>query len=189
MKVFVVDDEALSIARMQQLLKAFPEIEVIGCSRTAKDAVSGISQLHPDVVFLDVEVGDSTGFEIIDQVSSFGFRPKYIVVSGYSQYAIEALRSRVDDYLLKPVDITELKASLQRVTGRSSLRFMSMDLVVSANLTKRERDVLNLLLMGKSSKIIAGELFLSSHTIDTYRRKILRKFSAKSTAELIGRLK
>jgi len=189
MKVFVVDDEPLAIARMQQMLKSFPEVDLVGSSRTAAEAVSKINRSRPDVVFLDVEVGAVTGFEIMDLVSSVGFRPKYIIVSGYSQYAIEAIRSRVDDYLLKPVDLVELKASLQRVTGQLSLKYYTPDQNLSVDLTKREKDVLSFLLMGKSSKEIAGELYLSSHTVDTYRRRILKKFGVRNTMELIGRLR
>ena len=156
MRVLIVDDESLAISRMRQLLNAFPEIDVVGDARTAEDAKNKIIKLKPDVVFLDVEIGSNSGFEVIESVAVAGIRPKYIVISGYSQYAIAAIRSKVDDYLLKPVDLTELKASLDLVTGSKSMQYLSIDLMASMNFTSPEKTVLAGMLAGKSSKLMAS---------------------------------
>lgn len=188
MKVLIVDDESLAILRMKLLLKVFPNVEIVGEAMTGEEAKNKILKLRPDVVFLDVEIGQVTGFDVIDQVAGNGFRPKYIIVSGYSQYAIAAIRSKVDDYLLKPVDLNDLKTALIRVMGSNTLNYASID-ASSLKLTAREQTVLSGMLAGKSSKTIASELFLSSHTIDTFRRKILKKLGARNTLELMGRIK
>ena len=188
MKVLLVDDEHLAVTRMRHLLQSFPDIEIVGTAYEAEEAFSKILKLKPDVVFIDVEIGNSTGYEVIDQVNKSGFRPKYIVVTAFSQYAITGIRSRVDDYLLKPVDLTDLKAALERVTGKKLIRYHAMETSIESRLTNRERVVLTGMIEGKTSKEIAAELFLSHHTIDTFRRKILKKTGARDTTELIVRL-
>ena len=189
MKVFIVDDESHAILRMKHLAGSFPELEVVGEARTAEDAIYKILKLKPDVVFLDVEIGNTTGFDVIARVAVSGYRPKYIIVSGYSQYAIAAIRSKVDDYLLKPVDLEEFKASLERVNGSIKLKALPIDLAYSINLTKREKMVLAGMLAGKASKEMAGEMFISPHTVDTFRRKVLKKLGVRNTVELLGKIR
>ena len=186
MRVFIVDDESIAISRMQHLLKAFPDVELIGSARKVEEAKCKILNLKPDVVLLDVEVGNKTGFEIIEEVELAGFRPKYIVISAYSQYAITAIRSKVDDYVLKPVDLTALKMALERVSGSKPIKLLSVDMMNSIHLSPREKTVLSGMLSGKTSRQIAAELFLSPHTVDTFRRRILKKMGVKNTVELLA---
>ena len=185
MRVLIVDDESLAVTRMKMLLQAFSEVELVGIARTADEAKSKIIKTRPDVVFLDVEIGKETGFEIIDQVASNGFRPKYIVVSAFSHYAIKAIQSKVDDYLLKPVDLASLKVALERVSGNQAILKEANNYASGTHLTNLEQTVLKGMLAGQTSKAMAAELNLSSHTIDTYRRKVLKKLGVKNTVELI----
>lgn len=162
MRVLIVDDESLAVSRMKLLLQAFPEVELIGVATSAGEAKNKIIKMKPDVVFLDVEIGNETGFEVMDQVAVVGFHPKYIVVSAFSHYAIAAIRSKVDDYLLKPVDLSNLKVALERVSGNRTLIEETKNFAEGTHLTNLEHTVLNGMLAGKTSKEMATELNLSS---------------------------
>jgi DNA-binding NarL/FixJ family response regulator len=187
--LFVVDDESLAISRLRQLLKSFSDIQVVGDARTVEDAVSQIRKLKPDLVFLDVELGDSTGFEVIEQVRASGADSRFIILSAYSHYAITAIRYKVDDYLLKPVDLNELRGALERNFHQSKHSSDRIAFATSIPLTPREKSVLSGMLDGKTSQQIADELFLSKHTVDTFRRRILSKSGAKNTMELISKIR
>jgi DNA-binding NarL/FixJ family response regulator len=118
-----------------------------------------------------------------------GLRPKYIVVSAFSHYAITAIRSKVGDYLLKPVDLASLKIAIKRVSGNQAILNETNNYVAGTHLTKLEHTVLKGMLTGSTSKQMAAELNLSSHTVDTYRRKVLKKLGVKNKVELISRNK
>lgn len=185
MRILIIDDEDLAIRRLQNLLKNRKDIEIVGTAGTAESGKTKIISLKPDIVLIDVEIGNSTGYEVIREVDKTGFRPKYIVVTAFSQYAINGIRTRVDDYLLKPIDLADLKAALERVIHDPLDAGKVDNLANKYGLTERECQVLSGILAGKISRQIAEELNLSKHTIDTFRRKILKKTGTHSTLELI----
>lgn len=184
MRIFIVDDEAIAISRLEYLLKNFENVEVIGSARKIEESVNRIIRLKPDLVFIDIEIGNGTGFEIIQKVDQIGFRPRYIVVTAHCQYAMTGIRNRVDDFILKPIDFMDLKSSIERI---SRLRTVNFNQLAVDLLTNRERQVLTYLLNGKTSRQIAFEMNLSRHTIDAFRRKILKKLGADKTTELFTR--
>jgi DNA-binding NarL/FixJ family response regulator len=91
------------------------------------------------------------------------------------------------DYLIKPIDLSELKAALDRITRQPDEEERLSDMAGNGNLTSRERTILSGMLAGKSSKEIALDLCLSTHTVDTFRRRILKKTGAKNTVDLVHR--
>ena len=184
MNILIVDDEALAITRLEYLLKDVQGFNVIGSARNHECAVSKIIKLKPDIVLIDVEIGNTTGFEIIDEVDKTGFRPKYIIITAFGHYAVKGIRTRVDDYLLKPVDLGELKASIERVS-KKKLSAEITEKIIRAKLTKREEQIINGLIDGKKSREIADQLYLSVNTVDTFRRKLLKKFNVTNTLELV----
>jgi two-component system LytT family response regulator len=105
----IVDDEKKSVLNLQILLKDHcPAINVIGTASNALEAVTKIMSDKPDVVFLDVQMPGYNGFDVLDQVSESGVIT--IFTTAHRDYAISALRKGAFDYLLKPIDIDELKA-------------------------------------------------------------------------------
>ena len=95
-------------------------------------------------------------------------------MSAHEHYAIKAIKTRVFDYLLKPVCIDELKLALQRFTTQFKI-----------NLNQRELQVIKALSQGLNSKAIGEKLFISRHTVDNYRRSALEKTNCQNTAALI----
>lgn len=171
--------------RLKELLKCFNEIEIIGVSTCVNDAVYQIIKLRPDLVFVDMEIGGESGFNILEKILEAGVKSRFIIVSAFQHYAIEALRYKVEDYLLKPINITDLGKALERVMGHreSELHHSNFNPVIP--LSARENSVLTYLFEGKTSEDIGLEMNLSKHTIDTYRRNILKKLEVKNTLELL----
>lgn len=109
----IIDDDPF----IQELLKDklhlyFPEISIVGIANNGYEGIKQLQRLHPDLVFLDVEMGDMTGFEMLCKLESIDF--KIIFITSYKHYAIKAIRFNALDYLLKPFDLEELKSAIKR---------------------------------------------------------------------------
>jgi len=173
-RTVVVDDEVRALNRMKLLLKNFPEIEILAKYEIADQALNFILQNEPDLVFLDIEMPGLTGLEITEEINKNNLHTKIIFITAYEQYAIKAIKTNAFDYLLKPVGLDDLKEAIIRYKA-----------TMLSNLNKREQEIIGFIAKGLNSKAIAEQLFLSHHTIDTYRRKILKKTDCKNAAELI----
>jgi two-component system LytT family response regulator len=117
MKAIIVDDEPKSREVLKTLLERFcPDVTVIGSANGVEEAKVLINDLHPNLVFLDVEMPGGNGFKLLDETDRNNF--EIIFVTSYGHYAIPALRYSAIDYLLKPVEIEELKNAVSRVAQR-----------------------------------------------------------------------
>ena len=99
----IVDDEPLARDRIRELLKEHPEIEVIGEARNGREAIDSISALGPELVFLDVQMPDLDGFDVLQNLQVEKM-PLIIFVTAYDQHALRAFEVHAVDYLTKPFD-------------------------------------------------------------------------------------
>ncbi len=178
----LVDDEKLALNRLTDLIKLFDHVEVLSKEFNPVSAIESIVKLKPDIVFLDVEMPGMTGFGLIEKVRSRFVFPKFIMVTAFNQYAIKAIKKEAFDFLLKPVDIDDLRDCLERYNQKQN-HFPHIE---NSSLSEREKEIAKQLCKGKTSQQIAELLFISKHTVDTHRRKILNKLNIESTTELIG---
>ena len=116
-RTLVVDDEPLARERLTSLLAAEPDIEVLGQCRDGEEAVRGIIDHTPDLVFLDVQMPAMNGFEVIEAVGSERM-PLVIFVTAYDQHALKAFQVRALDYVLKPFDRERFQEALQRARAQ-----------------------------------------------------------------------
>ena len=181
----LVDDETAALEHLQRLLSFCEDIQVVSKTNVPEEALTLITDLKPDLLFLDIEMPRISGFEILNITRNQGLDPVVIFTTAYNQYAIKAVKAQAFDYLLKPVVFDELKETLKRLDNNHQF---SINNSFTSSLSPRESDVLELLIRGKSSAQIAAELFISKLTVDTHRRNILKKTGAKNTAELISRM-
>jgi two-component system, LytTR family, response regulator len=112
-KVLVADDEPLARERLAGLLSQEADIEVVGQARDGEEAVTAIHDDSPDLVFLDVQMPQMSGFDVIEAVGSDRM-PLVIFVTAYDQHALKAFQVRALDYLLKPFDRERFKDALGR---------------------------------------------------------------------------
>ncbi len=111
-RVLLVDDSVVVLHGLKTILEENKNIVIVGTASTHDEAITAVKQDRPDVVLLDVEMDDGTGFDLMKQVPNPEFQ--LIFVTAHNQYAIEAFRFSAIDYLLKPVDPDALKSSIDR---------------------------------------------------------------------------
>jgi len=111
MNVIIVDDERLAREELKKLLKKFPEVEVIAECSNAEEGKVKIEELKPDLVFLDIEMPDKNGFEMLNEISAI---PDVVIISAYDEYAIKAFEFQALDYLLKPIDANRLAECIKK---------------------------------------------------------------------------
>ena len=112
-KAIVIDDEPAARRLMKNLLSAYEDVlEVIDEAGNGREAVEKIENLKPDVIFLDIQMPDLTGFEVIDRLTE---KPNIIFTTAYDQYAIKAFENFSIDYLLKPIKEERLKQSIEKL--------------------------------------------------------------------------
>ena len=181
----IMDDEQPACDRMTKIVSGFPQIEIKGVFTRSEEGVSFILQKKPRVVFLDIEMEDNiSAFDVIHTLNQHGCRPAVILVTAHEQYVLEALKSEVFDYIMKPVDVDELKETLSRLEKFLDSSAESIRQVLFL-LSNREKEVYKLLLEGMTSEAIAGCLKISVNTVNTHRRNILEKTGAHSTLDLL----
>ncbi|RXR30093.1 response regulator transcription factor [Flavobacterium piscinae] len=119
MKAIIVEDKEYIRKGLLNLLSGIDaEVEVIGECESVQEAVIVTKTCKPELVFLDINLSDGTAFDFLDQLETIDF--KIIFITAYEEYALKALKIGAVDYLLKPVDVEELKTALQKVAKLSA---------------------------------------------------------------------
>lgn len=113
MKVLVVDDEQLAREALEHLLRAHDDVEIVGYCRDGVEAVAGIRELDPDLVFMDINMPGRNGLEVVGDIGAENM-PRVVFLTAHDEYAISAFRVNALDYLLKPVSQDRLDESLDR---------------------------------------------------------------------------
>ena len=114
MRVIVVDDEDLARGIVREYLASFPDFQIVGECSNGFDAVKAITELKPDLLFLDIQMPKLNGFEVLDLLDA---KPRVIFVTAYDSYAIRAFEVNAIDYLLKPFSRERFEKALLRVAG------------------------------------------------------------------------
>ena len=118
-RVLIVDDELQARRYLRELLEDEPQVEVVGESSNGAEGRQQVRQLSPDIVFIDIQMPALDGFGMIDQIA--GTRtPLFVVVTGYSEYAVKAFEVEAVDYICKPFDKERLSVSVERALRRLS---------------------------------------------------------------------
>src|SRR6476661_3369609 len=117
MRVLVIDDEALARQRLTTLLSRVADIQIVGECQNGLEAVASIRAHAPDLVFLDVQMPELDGFDVITEVGTDKM-PPVIFVTAFDDYAVSAFEFGAFDYLLKPVDHVRFQQTLDRAKKR-----------------------------------------------------------------------
>ena len=110
----IIHDEALARQRLNNLVKDVPELELIGQCSTGKDAILKINQLEPDVIFLDIQMKDLTGFDVLQKIT-VKKKPLIVFVTAYDEFALKAFDFFAFDYLLKPYKDERFFKSIENI--------------------------------------------------------------------------
>jgi DNA-binding NarL/FixJ family response regulator len=201
--VFLADDHAVVRDGLRFLLEAQHDITVIGDAANGRDAVRQVAQLCPDVLIVDIAMPDLNGIEATRQIGETCPSAQVIILSMHSttEHVFRALQAGARGYLLKESAGVEVINAVRAVhAGHRYLSEKISDQVIDdyvrqrdaveaesplARLSPREREVLQLVVEGKSSAEIAGILFLSPNTVETYRSRLMQKLGISDLPGLV----
>lgn len=193
-KVFIVDDHYMVIEGIRSLLQNEKGIEWTGHATNAASCLAFLQQQQPDVILMDINLPDKNGIDLCKAVKE-KYPAVFIVgLSTFNQQSFihKMMDSGASGYVLKNATQEELMEAIMVVskgkTYFSDEAAQSLQKKHSAEmpvLTRREKEVLELIAEGLTNHEIAGKIFVSTNTVDTHRKNLLAKLEAKNTAALI----
>ncbi|GBE34547.1 oxygen regulatory protein NreC [bacterium BMS3Bbin06] len=197
----LVDDHAIFREGLRCLIEKQPDIEVVGEAADGRKAIHVAKELRPDLVIMDVKMPVMNGIEATRQIVDKFSGVKVLALSMYSdtRFVLEMLRAGASGYLLKDSTFEELNRAIRTVVSNKIYlspgiacivvetllsQQSSSDSLVFSLLTDREREVLQLLSEGNSTKQIALHLYVSVKTVESHRKNIMNKLDIHTVAEL-----
>lgn len=178
----IIDDERLARLTLKKDLERFPEISIIGEASGIASARAVIEKTNPDLLFLDIQLDDGNGFDLLNEIS---FQGKVIFITAFDEYAIRAFEVNAIDYLLKPISTKRLKSAIDKVSSneqtdadllrsklnyedrlmvlhKKSVNFIKINMIASIN-ASREYSYLH---------TIEGKEYLTSKSINEWENRL-----------------
>jgi DNA-binding NarL/FixJ family response regulator len=200
-KVLLADDHVMMRGGLRMVLEQNAELTVVGEAEDGRETVRLVKKLSPDVVVMDIAMPDMNGIEATRQIVADHPGVKVIALSMHSDrhFVSEMLKAGATAYLLKQCAVDELLAAIKTVLKNQTYLSPCISGVVVDNfvrntsktesgafsyLSDREREVLQLVAEGKTSKEIASQLNLSIKTVEAHRMNIMEKLNIHTVAEL-----
>lgn len=199
-RILIVDDHPVMRKGLSQVINDQSDMEVIGEASNIPEALEKIQELKPDLVIVDISLGDGNGIELIKQIRSRGEEPRMLVSSMHDEslFAERAIRAGAQGYVNKHEDTNRLIQALRDVrAGRIALSEKMTDRLLNRvagrhddggspldRLTDRELEVFRLIGEALTTREIAARLELSRKTVETYRENIKAKLNLSNAAEL-----
>jgi len=200
-KIILADDHKIIREGLRSLLEKQPDMEVIAEAQDGLTAVSLVQKLHPNVVIMDIGMPEMNGIDATTKITADYKNVQVIALSMHSdrRFVMQMLKAGAAGYLLKDSAFEELVTAIhavmqkqhylsQKITDVVVKEYLQnlpkSELDVFTILTTREREVLQLIAEGKSTKQIAAALNVSVKTIETHRQQVMEKLNIHSVAEL-----
>ena len=200
-RIILVDNHQIMRDGLRFMLEKFPDLSVIGEADTGHSGVALAQELLPDIVIMDISMPDLNGIDATRRIKTLIPQTKVIALSMHSdkKYVIQMLQAGASGYVLKDCAFEELSRAITttsagqtylspEITGEVIRDLMSAPSAneewAAAPLTPKEREVLQLIAEGWTTKEIAARQKVSVKTVETHRRQIMNKLNAKSVAEL-----
>jgi DNA-binding NarL/FixJ family response regulator len=201
-RVMLVDDHSMVSEVLSALLAREPDIDVVATAKNGREAISTVRDVRPDIIVMDVSMPEMNGLEACRRIMAEAPESRIIVLSMHAEreYVVEALKAGAKGYIQKMSAFKTLVGAIRSVQGKNGFLdpiitgIVLKDYIEYLNkpgtpneqisLTSREREVLQLIAEGKSTKEIAFTLDISSKTVETHRRQIMQKLKLDNVAEL-----
>ena len=199
--LILVDDQSMMLDGVEALLSTVPSVRVVGRCTTGKEALELAAALKPDLVLMDVNMPGMDGIEATKRLLKVSPESRVLILSmyGHKEFVLEVMEAGAFGYLLKNAGKEELKAALAAVA--QGTRYVAPELakLISQGdrfkdrrgetnydvLSKRELQVVKLILQERTMNEIAETLFISIDTVESHRRNILHKLDVRNTAGLV----
>lgn len=193
-KVFIVDDHYMVIEGIRSLLQNEKAVEWSGHATNAASCLAFLQQQQPDVILMDINLPDKSGIDLCKEVKEKYPSVFIIGLSTFNQQSFiqKMMENGASGYVLKNATQEELMEAIESVSKGKT--YMSDEAAQSLRknndretpvLTRREKEVLELIAGGMTNNEIAAKLYISVTTVDTHRKNLLAKLEAKNTASLV----
>jgi len=199
-KIILADDHPLIREGFKSLLGKSDAFDVIGEAETAKELIEVVKNTSPDIVLVDITMPHMSGLDAIEQLRKEYPLLKFMVLTMHEEreYILKALRNGAHGYVLKNTERAELERAIHTVyNGQKYFSPVVTTILAESvgkkedhaypDITPREKEVLELVAGGRSTKQIADKLKISIRTVESHRINMLKKFDVSNTAELIKR--
>jgi DNA-binding NarL/FixJ family response regulator len=199
-RVLLADDHRLVRAGLRAVVEQFPDVTEVIEASDGREALAAVAQAMPDIVLLDIAMPSLNGLDACAQIVRDFPQSKVIMLSshGSEPYVLQALRSGATGYLLKDAAVTELSMAMAAalrgelyITSAVSRQVVSRFLAGGGEesplhqLTARQREILQLIAEGQSTKEIAHLLNLSAKTVETHRRQLMERLDIHDVPGLV----
>jgi DNA-binding NarL/FixJ family response regulator len=199
-RILLVDDHALMRDGIKALLSIHDDMEIVGEASEGKEAIEKTQELVPDVVVMDIAMPGMDGLEATRRLSKKNQRPRVLVLTQYEnkEYIFSIIKAGAAGYVPKKALGSELVSAIRAVCSGDSFLYPSAAKALIEDyrqqaekgdpydsLTGREREILKLIAEGRTSREIAGVLFISLKTVQGHRAKIMDKLDLHNRTELI----
>ncbi|MFC0427153.1 MULTISPECIES: response regulator transcription factor [Chryseobacterium] len=195
--IVIVDDHPIVIEGLKIMLSDKPFFHIAKTFTNGGEVIQFIKSNEVDIILLDISLPDISGIQLCEEIKKISPNTSVIMFSNRSERSIimQCIQNGASGYLLKNVSLEELMECFHGALSGNIVfcnetkniisKPSPQELTTTPRLTKREKQILQFLAKGKTSNEIADELFLSPLTVDTHRKNLLQKFSAKNSAELV----
>jgi len=200
-KVAITDDHLLIINNIKELLEPIAHIQVVGSFMNVAETKSGIEQVNADILLLDINLPDGDGIQLCKELVKAHPNLKVIALTTYNQNILvkNMIRNGAHGFLLKNTSLEELQRAIETVYRgeqylqteikesllRDTLGTTAQRTTFRPRLTRREKEVLQLIMDELTTTEIGEKLFISPKTVETHRLNLLQKLGVRNTAGLV----
>lgn len=199
-RVLLADDHALVRAGVRALLQSMANVQVVAEASNGREALELVKELRPDVVLMDISMEGLNGVDAAARIASEQPRTRVIMLSMHAQeeYVVKALRAGASGYLLKNAVASELEKAIQHVARGETflspavsrqvsdyIRRVGQEPTALDRLTPRQREILQLIAEGNTTKKIAQVLTISVKTVETHRSQLMEQLDIHDVAGLV----
>ena len=200
MNILIADDHQLFIEGLSMLVSRIEDIHIVGQAKNGKEVLELCKKQKIDLILMDLEMPEMGGIEATEIIKHDSPYIKIIAVTMLNDYNTikKALRSGIDGYVVKNLGISELKNAIETVMKGQIYISPEISNILALGvagrkpnqlyipaLTRREKEIIELIVNGLTNDAIAEKLFLSPLTVSTHRKNVLSKLNLKNTAMLV----
>ncbi|UFH34247.1 response regulator [Flavobacterium acetivorans] len=204
-RIHLADDHQVLIDGMKTLLQTISNFEIVGFSLDGSTLFEEVTNNKADILILDISMPKKDGIEVIKEFSKNGFPCKVIILSSYDDLKIikEVMKLGASAYLTKQCAGENIVEAIQAVANgeeyfsnlvrekifntatKDNLKLNKQKPTINSLLTERELEIITLIALEYSGKEISEQLFISTNTVETHRKNIIKKLNAKNTISLV----
>jgi DNA-binding NarL/FixJ family response regulator len=192
-RIGISEDHTIVRWALREALSKADDIEVVGEAGTAAETLAMIQNAQPDVLLLDIQLPDRSGFDVLNELRQLPTAPLVVVLTWHTEpsYAARAIQAGAHGYVNKSVAPEELLSAIRAVSRGEQVIPPGVEKLLASGdgnpvsaLTGREQQVMEMLARGMTNREIAEHLEISIKTVDTHRGHVLKKLGLRNNSEL-----